>query len=400
MTATLDPHTLIFVITVLLLCRGASMLYAWYLARQYEPVRYWALGTVCNAIGALLVGMGELGTPWATILPGQAILILGWVTIDVGVLTAARIRVPWFAVGAFLALAWTLIGLGFVFFPQLAGHTLVFTNVPAILFDVYTIVAVLRQGRNVSGQVKGLAFLICAIDVSAGIQVHYILSHGSVSIFEPAWQLTQFYIVAVVSVVISVGQFVLLGVQHLQERLAQELDERTQTANALQQALEQAERFRQALDHVPVHVYMKDLQSRFTYVNLPLLEVLGCSAQDVVGSDESRYLASEVAHQLVQANARVFSGQDVRQEITNADASGNDRIFLDVQTPVYGDPAHTQITGLCGIATDITPPTDCRCSNACCRRLPNPSRCRRWLCAFRPALATPCTPRTVWMPTC
>ncbi len=49
----------------------------------------------------------------------------------------------------------------------------------------------------------------------------------------------------------------------------------------LKNALAEARRFREALDHVPAYIFMKDTQFRYTYANRQTLEFIGCSAGEL-----------------------------------------------------------------------------------------------------------------------
>jgi PAS domain S-box-containing protein len=133
-----------------------------------------------------------------------------------------------------------------------------------------------------------------------------------------------------------------------------DITERAQTESALRDAVAEARRFRETLDHVSDHIYFKDLQSRYLYANRKTLKLFGCSAEEVVGCDDSHFFALETARQLWQIDARVFQGEQASQELDLAGANGERRIYWDVKIPIYADPEHTTISGLVGISTDIT----------------------------------------------
>ena len=71
--------------------------------------------------------------------------------------------------------------------------------------------------------------------------------------------------------------------------LKMEIIERTQVESNLRDALAESQRFREALDHVSAYIYMKDHQSRYVYANRPTLELFGCSAEELIGCDDSRH---------------------------------------------------------------------------------------------------------------
>ncbi len=119
-------------------------------------------------------------------------------------------------------------------------------------------------------------------------------------------------------------------------------------------ALVEAQRFRAALDEVPVYVYMKDAQSRYSYANRLTLELFGRSAEDLAGSEDSLFFPPATARRLREIDARVFLGEQTAEEVDVADAVGGRRIFWEVKTPMYSISDGKAISGLLGISTDIT----------------------------------------------
>lgn len=133
-----------------------------------------------------------------------------------------------------------------------------------------------------------------------------------------------------------------------------DITERAQTENALREAVAEARRFRETLDHVPAHIYLKDLQGRYLYANRQTLKLFGCSAEELLGCDDSSFFPPDTVQRLRQIDARVFQGERTTDEIDVADADTGQRIYLGVKTPIYVDLECTTISGLVGISTDIT----------------------------------------------
>lgn len=127
--------------------------------------------------------------------------------------------------------------------------------------------------------------------------------------------------------------------------------ERKEIEMALRCAHAETERLREALDHVDSPVYMKDADSRYSYANRAALALLGCTEAALIGSDASRFLPGELAHQQRRVDARVLHGDQVTEEVILTDPGGKRRVYLDIRTPIHdGD----EIVGLLGIASDIT----------------------------------------------
>ena len=122
----------------------------------------------------------------------------------------------------------------------------------------------------------------------------------------------------------------------------------------LGQALAAAGNFRQALDYLPVQVYIKDLKHHYAYANRSALELFGSSAQDIIGSDGHRHLPAEAMAQLLESESRVLAGEASSEELEIVDASGRQRYFWDVKAPIRDDTGEHAILGLVGVATDIT----------------------------------------------
>ncbi|WP_338442150.1 PAS domain S-box protein [Synechococcus elongatus IITB4] len=123
----------------------------------------------------------------------------------------------------------------------------------------------------------------------------------------------------------------------------------------LQQALGDAERFRAALNEVSSHVYMKDLNSHYTYANRATLEFLNISLENLIGKSDFDLFPKVTAQSLRSIDSRVFQGEQTREEVQLIHPqSGEMRFYLDLKTPIYESFNSGKIIGLLGIATDLT----------------------------------------------
>ena len=351
----IEIRTLILTITVILMCRAAIMGYVWIIAKRYTPVGLWASGSTMIATGALFIGLRDILLPLSSsVLIGQSLLIFGWLVLDSGTVLAADRRPPWR-----LGIAVALMAIGGVFWflvvkPDFALRTIA-TSMPGILFDAYAAVACAktRMGRR-SNTLRILAVLLLLLASSNALKMTFIVQNNVQALFASDWQIGQFYLTSVVAIVIGTVLFVLLAIQRLQDELDTEIDERKRTEGNLKNALAESERFRLALDNVPSYVYMKDLNSRYIYANKPSLDLFNCSREDLANSDDYRFFPPATAERLRAIDRKVFSGANSREEIDIPDAHGGRRVYLEVKTPVYSDMDKRQVTGLCGISTDIT----------------------------------------------
>lgn len=118
--------------------------------------------------------------------------------------------------------------------------------------------------------------------------------------------------------------------------------------------LAEAERLREALDHLPVYIYIQDAERRFAYANRSALGLFGCSAAELLGSDGSRFLPAPTVVKLRESEDRALAGAATSEEIEIADASGRRRVYWDVKAPIHDEAAPDAVAGLIGMSTEIT----------------------------------------------
>jgi PAS domain S-box-containing protein len=110
------------------------------------------------------------------------------------------------------------------------------------------------------------------------------------------------------------------------QAVSRDVTERKQAEIKLRDALTEAQRFREALDHVSSCIYMKDTQSRYVYANRPTLELFGCSAEELVGCDDTRFFPPDAVTRLREVDSHVFLGEQTTEEIDVADAEGGRKV--------------------------------------------------------------------------
>lgn len=261
---------------------------------------------------------------------------------------------PWvvgvvIALAGFVATLWT-----FAVVPNLAWRTVVST-LPLVAFDLYAVFACLTAPTQRSkSSLLVLGVLTMFIAASSVVKLGYFYATGSQDLFQPAWQAGQFYLTSVVAVLGGAILFTLMAAQSLQQRLDDELEDRKRINDELRAALQQAERFRMALDKVPAHVYMKDRDGRYTYANQPTLELFGCTASELAGGGDQRFFPPEVVERLRVIDAQVLAGQNTREEVEVPLVGGGRRVYLEVKSPIHADDAGHAVVGICGISSDIT----------------------------------------------
>ncbi|NQT24005.1 DUF3365 domain-containing protein [candidate division KSB1 bacterium] len=141
---------------------------------------------------------------------------------------------------------------------------------------------------------------------------------------------------------------------HYVNLYGRDITKRKQAELKLKDAFTEIQHLREAMDHVPAYVYMKDSQFRYIYANRLTLELFGCSAKELVGFDDTRYFPPDTVKRLREVDLRVFAGEQTSEEINVADAGANRRVYWEVKTPIYVEPERKTVWGLLGISTDIT----------------------------------------------
>lgn len=146
----------------------------------------------------------------------------------------------------------------------------------------------------------------------------------------------------------------MIGGESVISAIIRDITARKQTELKLRDALAEAQRFRAALDHVTSFIYVKDLQSRYVYANQATLELFGCSAEELVGRDNSHFFPPATVERLRSIDGRVFRGEQTAEEIDVADGKGGRRVYWEIKTPIFAESANKTVLGLLSISTDIT----------------------------------------------
>ncbi len=132
--------------------------------------------------------------------------------------------------------------------------------------------------------------------------------------------------------------------------ISEDITERKQEELKLLRALDEAQRFREIMDQIPVYVYFKDAQSRYVYGNKATLELFRCSLEGLIGRQDSELMPTGAAEQIKAIEARVLQGEQTTEEVV----SENGRVFWEVKTPIWEGAEHKKIIGLLAVSRDIT----------------------------------------------
>lgn len=134
----------------------------------------------------------------------------------------------------------------------------------------------------------------------------------------------------------------------------QDITERIKAENELQLAFNRLKLLQNALNKVPVHVYMKDLDLKYFYGNELALELLGEDASSLLGKPDEAYFSKDICLRLREIDSRVLSGEQTVEPLQVPDKNGLIRHYLEVKTPITDPLQANKIVGLLGVSTDIT----------------------------------------------
>lgn len=232
-----DIRTLLVVSTLVLFCRAAVLGYAWAINRTYAPARLWALGSALLAAGVLLLSLRDILSPFLTVLVAQSLVMSGWMVTTAGTVTAAERRTPWRA-GALLTAA-TLAAVCWYLYvsPDIVARTIVL-GVLGFLFDGYAILACLRfEGSPARRNSFRILAVVLAVAVASTLvkNVH-VAQHGLPSMFDATWEMRQYLLQTILTLVVGTALYLMLAAQKTQEALAAEIEERERAQESMRLA--------------------------------------------------------------------------------------------------------------------------------------------------------------------
>ena len=106
------------------------------------------------------------------------------------------------------------------------------------------------------------------------------------------------------------------------------------------------------LDNLDAHVFVKDEQGRFLYVNRGVAELFNRPAEEIVGLSDADFFAPEILEPIHELDRLVFTTQTTHaREERLVDKDGDSHYFWSVKVPLIED---GQVTALIGLSTDIT----------------------------------------------
>ena len=120
------------------------------------------------------------------------------------------------------------------------------------------------------------------------------------------------------------------------------------------QVIVENDRLRFTLDHVGAYVFTKDLKGRYTYANAMVCELFCQPLEHILGKTDEEFFDLSISDELRKNDLHVLNtGEKIESEECNFIAgTGEEKIYWTVKIPIRDHDGN--ITGLCGISTDIT----------------------------------------------
>lgn len=135
--------------------------------------------------------------------------------------------------------------------------------------------------------------------------------------------------------------------------LAESINEMLDHLESYNQKLAMSEkRFRTIVDTAHDCIFIKDPKSRYVLVNPVMERIFQLPASKMLGERDEVFFSAETAARIREKDAGVLSGEPFVGEVSAHTRAGSSMTFHAVKVPLRDD--RGQVTGICGIARDIT----------------------------------------------
>jgi len=277
MLSLIDTRSLLIFMMLVMFSRAFVLIYVWYVEKEYPSVKYWAMGSILIALSTLLLSLRDLVPHAISIVLANALLIIGWLFTDVGMVVSAERRPPWMAaisisIIGFLAICW------FEAIDSDFGMRSLILTLITLAFDMYAMIVCLQfkgKGRAITLRILAGALLVLGVsNIWKGIG--NLQSDGS-SLLQSSLHQGQFLIISLVFTLVTTVLFVVLVFQKQQESLDHEIEERKKREEDLRLAALVYENSGEGM-------MVTDAQGKIIMVNAAFEQHTGYSYQDVVGN--------------------------------------------------------------------------------------------------------------------
>jgi PAS domain S-box-containing protein len=136
--------------------------------------------------------------------------------------------------------------------------------------------------------------------------------------------------------------------------LLRDVSERIRIEKVIQESNTQMRLMQNALDKISTCVYMKDLDSRYTFGNQATLDLFECQLDELIGKRDEDFFSEETTSTIKSIDKRVFTGEQTQEEVTAINPRGEESVYLELKTPIFCESEKDKVCGLLGISTNIT----------------------------------------------
>jgi diguanylate cyclase (GGDEF)-like protein/PAS domain S-box-containing protein len=106
------------------------------------------------------------------------------------------------------------------------------------------------------------------------------------------------------------------------------------------------------LNNIDAHIYVKDCERTFLYVNSRVAKLFGDKAENIIGKKDTEILSKEVAEHFYQSDKQVFekNQKQVIEEVTHSE-SGDTLHYISTKIPFHQP---NKLPALIGFSSDVT----------------------------------------------
>ncbi|MGY5748913.1 sensor domain-containing diguanylate cyclase [Vibrio antiquarius] len=109
-----------------------------------------------------------------------------------------------------------------------------------------------------------------------------------------------------------------------------------------------------SLDDLETYVFIKDTRSRYIYANNLSLRLMNIDKERLGQITDSDFLPEDTVELIKHIDAKVLKGETTKEEIFINDTRGDQRVYLEVKSPICHPEFPSEVIAILGISTDIT----------------------------------------------
>lgn len=138
------------------------------------------------------------------------------------------------------------------------------------------------------------------------------------------------------------------------EKLNRQLEEELRQRAVVEKALRDSEAvYHSLVENVPVSLFRKDIEGRFTFGNLPFCRELGVTPESLIGKTDGDFFPAELAEKYRQNDRQVMEAAEVFEDVEAHRTPDGQQLFVQVmKAPVHNADGH--VIGVQCVFWDVT----------------------------------------------